>query len=187
MMFRSLPQRLARLVADFLVPMTAKQDALYWREWGAVVRCCKATGLPVPDRHALHGAAMGFGRSHLAFTNEDFDQVLGVFRSYSRPDDLVGQLRQLNQPRARLMYAVKALAPSAEYWAGIARDRFGTSDLEALSTDQLTQLRNTLTARGRACQRRNRAVRGADAYLHDRSLRGAGPGTVASETESVAT
>jgi hypothetical protein len=166
--------------------MTAKQNSLYWREWGAVVRFCKANGLPEPDRHSLHAAALGAEKSHLAFTNEDFDRVLGEFRSYSRPADLGGQLRQLNQPRIRLKYAVNALAPAAEYWEKIARDRFGTDDLDALSIEQLTQLRNTLADRRRARGRRDRAgcVTGAD--LDNRSLRGAGPERLAAEPESVA-
>lgn len=167
--------------------MTAKQNSLYWREWGAVVRYCKANDLPAPDRHALHVAALGADRSHLAFTNEDFDRVLAEFRAHSRPDDLAAQLRQLSQPRIRLKYAVNALAPAAEYWAKIARDRFGTDNLDALSIEQLTQLRNTLAARGRAHQRRDRAGRITDADLDNRSLRGTGLETVAAESESVAT
>lgn len=166
--------------------MTAKQNSLYWREWGAVVRYCKANGLPAPDRHSLHAAALGAEKSHLAFTNDDFDQVLGGFRSYSRPADLAGQLRQLNQPRLRLKYAVNALAPAAEYWAKIARDKFGTDDLDALSIEQLTQLRNTLADRRRARQRRERAGHVTDAALDNRSLRGAGPERVATEPVSVA-
>jgi hypothetical protein len=166
--------------------MSPKQNSLYWREWGAVVRFCKANGLPEPDRHSLHAAALGTEKSHLAFTNEDFDRVLGAFRSYSRPADLAGQLRQLNQPRIRLKYAVNALAPAAEYWAKIARDRFGTDDLDALTIEQLTQLRNTLAARGRAHRRRDRTRCDTDADLDTRSLRGAGPERVATEPESVA-
>jgi hypothetical protein len=169
--------------------VTTKQNALYWREWGALVRHCKASGLPVPDRHDLHAAVVGADKSHLAFTNDDFDQVLAAFRSYSRPADLAGQLRQLNQPRIRLKYAINALAPSAAYWASIARDKFGTADLDALSMEQLTQLRNTLADRGRARRRRERVGRvGESPSLSDnRSLRGAGPDRVADESISVAT
>jgi hypothetical protein len=161
--------------------MTAKQNSLYWREWGAVVRYCKGNNLPVPDRHSLHMAALGASRSHLAFTNEDFDQVLGEFRARSQPTNLGAQLRQIDQPRIRLKYAVNALAPDAAYWAKIARDRFGTDDLSALSIEQLTQLRNTLAARGRARQRRERAGRVTDATFENGSLRGAGPERVAAE------
>jgi hypothetical protein len=166
--------------------MTPKQNSLYWREWGAVVRHCKASGLTAPDRHALHAAALGANRSHLAFTNEDFDKVLAEFRAHSRPADVSAQLRQLAMPRVRLKYAVNALAPGAEYWGKIARDRFGTDDLDALSIEQLTQLRNTLADRRRAHRRRDRAgcLTGAD--LDNRSLRGAGSERVATELESVA-
>ena len=71
--------------------MTPKQNSLYWREWGAVVRHCKAANLPVPDRHDLHLAALGADMSHLAFSNEDFDRVLAQFRAQSRPADLGAQ------------------------------------------------------------------------------------------------
>jgi hypothetical protein len=135
----------------------------------------------------LHVAALGADRSHLAFTNEDFDKVLGGFRSYSRPADLAGQLRQLNQPRIRLKYAVHALAPAPEYWAKISRDRFGTDDLDALSIEQLTQLRNTLAARGRDRQRRDRAGSVTDADFGQRSLRRPGADKVAVEPVSAAT
>jgi hypothetical protein len=166
--------------------MSLKQNSLYWREWAAVLRQCRASGLATPDRHALHAAALGADKSHLAFTNEDLDRVLAEFRSYSRPADLVTQLRQLNQPRIRLKYAVNALAPAPEYWAKIAHDRFGTDDLDALSIEQLTQLRNTLAARGRAQRRRDRAGGVTEADLDNRSLRGAGPEKVATEPEPVA-
>ena len=169
--------------------MTPKQNSLYWREWGAVVRHCKAANLPAPDRHDLHQAALGADKSHLAFSNEDFDRVLGQFRSYSRPADLGAQLRQMSQPRVRLKYAINSLAPAADYWAAIARDRFGTCDLDALSIEQLAQLRNTLADRRRARQRRERAGQVVDAtsLSVNRSLRGAGPERVVTEPISVAT
>ena len=166
--------------------MTPKQNSLYWREWGAVARYCKASGLAAPDRHALHASALGADKSHLAFTNEDFDLVLAEFRSHSRPADLVAQLQQLNQPRIRLKYAIRALAPAAEYWSRIARDRFGTDDLDALTVEQLTQLRNTLADRRRAARRRQAAGCVTDAPLDNRSLRGAGPVRAATEPFSVA-
>lgn len=163
--------------------MTAKQNSLYWREFGAVVRYCRANGLAAPDRHALHVAALGADSSHLDFSNEDFDRVLGEFRAASRPADLVAQMRQLNQPRIRLEHAINALAPAAEYWAKIARDKFGTDDLDDLSLEQLMQLRNTLADRRRASQRRERAnhVGGASSLCVDRSLRSTGPERVAAE------
>ena len=166
--------------------MTTKQNSLYWREWGAVVRYCKGNNLAAPDRHALHLVALGTYRSHLAFTNEDFDRVLAEFRAHSRPADVSAQLRQLAMPRVRLKYAINSLAPAAEYWAKIAHDRFGTEDLDALSIEQLTQLRNTLAARGRAQRRRDRAGGVTKADLVNNSMRGAGPEKVATEPEAVA-
>jgi hypothetical protein len=160
--------------------MTPKQNALYWREWGAVVRQCKASNLPVPERHDLHLEALGAHKSHLAFSNEDFDQVLAQFRTYSRPADLGAQLRQTRQPRIRLAYAVNALA-SAAYWAAIARDRFGTDDLEALSLEQLTQLRNTLKAR-RDARRKAGSPAGGGSISDTCSLRGAGADRVLAGT-----
>ena len=134
----------------------------------------------------MHMAALGIYRSHLAFTNEDFDRVLAGFRAHSRPADVGAQLRQLAMPRIRLKYAISSLAPAPEYWAKIARDRFDTDDLDALSIEQLTQLRNTLVARGRARQRRQRAGRVTEADLDDHSMRGAGLDRVATEPEAVA-
>jgi hypothetical protein len=164
--------------------MTLKQNSLYWREWGALVRHCKAASLPAPDRHDLHMAALGEDKSHLAFSNEDFDQVLGVFRAHSRPADIGSQLRQIEQPRIRLKYAIRALAPATSYWSKISRDRFGT---DALSVEQLTQLRNTLKERRRARMLRSHPGRepGDSTTLSaNRSLRGAGPEMVAVEPVS---
>ena len=168
--------------------MTPKQNSLYWREWGAVVRHCKAASLPAPDRHDLHQAALGADKSHLAFSNEDFDRVLAQFRAQSRPEDLGAQLRQMNQPQIRLKFAINRLAPAPEYWAAIARDKFGTADLDALTLEQLSQLRNTLADRRRARQRRERAGQVVDAtsLSVNRSLRRPGAERVAAEPVSAA-
>ena len=133
--------------------MTASQNCLYFREWGNVRAVCKAQAWPVPDRHELHARALGFDKSHLDFTNEDLDKVLAEFLAISRPDDLAGQLRQQDQPRRRLLYTIRHLAPEP-YWRAIARDKFGTDDETRLDLVQLTQLRITLAARVKSRQRR---------------------------------
>jgi hypothetical protein len=89
--------------------MNPKQNTLYWREWGALTRACKAAGQAVPDRHDLHVRALGSDKSHKSFTNAEFDKVLGVFRSYSQPAAVDQQLRQLGQPRARKLHKVGEL------------------------------------------------------------------------------
>lgn len=136
--------------------MTASQNSLYFREWGRVRTTCKEQGFPVPDRHSLHVKALGQDRSHLDFTNEDFDLVLAEFRALSQPDSLAAQLRQQDQPRRRLLYSIRRLADEP-YWRAIAQDKFGTADETRLDLDQLTQLRNTLAARS---ARKRRQLRG---------------------------
>ena len=137
--------------------MTTSQNSLYFREWGRVRSACKQHGFPIPDRHDLHVKALGLDRSHLDFTNEDLDQVLAEFRAISQPDNLAAQLRQQDQPRRRLLYSIMRLADEP-YWRAIARDKFGTPDETRLDLVQLTQLRNTLTARARSRQRRAAAA-----------------------------
>ena len=105
--------------------MTAKQDALYWREWGALVRVCKRDGTPAPDRHALHVAALGADKGHGSFTNAEFDRVLAEFRVWSRPGDLRAQLRQSEQPLTRLRWRVRELSEGREaLLAKLLQDRF---------------------------------------------------------------
>ena len=126
--------------------MTALQNSLYFREWGSVRTACKQQGFPIPDRHSLHVKALGQDKSHLQFSNEDFDLVLAQFRALSQPENLAAQLRQQDMPRRRLMYSIARLAPE-HYWRAIARDKFGTPDETRLDMDQLHQLRMTLAAR----------------------------------------
>jgi len=136
--------------------MTPLQNSLYFRDWGKLRAACQQQGHPVPDRHELHIRALGQDKSHLDFTNEDFDRVLAEFRAVSRPDDLAAQLRQHAQPRTRLLYTIMRLAPEP-YWQAVARDKFGTTDLDNLDLEQLRQLRITLAARARSRERRQPA------------------------------
>lgn len=129
--------------------MTPAQNQLYWREWSAVVKACKSHGWPVPDRHELHAQALGRDKSHLHFTNQDFDLVLAEFRAISQPANLQAQLHALDQPRLRLLYAIRRLAP-APYSAAIARAKFGQPDPDQLTLGQLAQLHLTLISRARA-------------------------------------
>ena len=133
--------------------MTFSQNRLYFREWGSVRAACKAQNWPIPERHALHVRALGYDKSHLDFTNEDLDKVLAEFRAITRPDDLAGQLRQQDQPRRRLLYRIRELAPEP-YWRAIARDKFGTADEASLDLGQLRQLLITVSARARSKKRR---------------------------------
>jgi hypothetical protein len=79
------------------------QMALYWREWAACKVVRKARGLCATDeaRHALHAQALGMDKSTKDLTNRDFDRILAIFRTFSRPDDLNAQLRAEDQPEVR--------------------------------------------------------------------------------------
>jgi hypothetical protein len=121
--------------------MTKAQASLYWREWGKVRKAA-----PETDRHELHVRALGADRSHKEFTNGDLDQVLAEFRVVSEPWNLNAQMRQLNQPRKRLMWSIRNRADQP-YWEKIMRDRFSKERLEDLTDRELEQLRNTLAAR----------------------------------------
>jgi hypothetical protein len=130
--------------------MTPKQTALYWREWAAAKR---ARGLEDSDRHFLHSQALGYAASSKAFTNAELDKVLGIFRAYSRPGDLGGQLRQLNQQKTRILVKCQLLAEKlggAAYMATIVLDKFGVTNLDELTEAQANMLLFTLTNRTRA-------------------------------------
>lgn len=76
--------------------MTPRQTQLYWREWAAVRRAD-----PRADRSVLTVRALGEPTSSKALTNAQLDRVLAVFRAVSRPADVDGQLRQMEQARRR--------------------------------------------------------------------------------------
>ena len=123
--------------------MTWAQVSLYWREWNKVRKAA-----PETDRHELHTKALGYDASHKEFTNGDLDKVLAEFRVVSEPWNINAQIRQLNQPRERLMWSIRHRADQ-RYWEKIMRDRFKKGRLEELTEEELEQLRNTLVARGK--------------------------------------
>jgi hypothetical protein len=110
--------------------MTKAQTQLYFREW-ASVRKAK----PDADRHALHIAALGVDKSSKAFSNSDFDRVLGVFRAISQPGNLNAQLRQSEQVRHRLEHRLSEILQClglyvddpCVYVAKVMADKFGNS------------------------------------------------------------
>jgi hypothetical protein len=83
-----------------------------------------------------------------------FDRVLAELALLLHPDSLNPQLSALNMPATRLKYAIAQLAPGSNYLRAVMRDKFGTEDLDTLSLEQLTQLRNTLAARKSSRQRK---------------------------------
>lgn len=87
--------------------MNANQRRLYFTEWS---QCRKALAHHNPHadtaeieekRHEMHVRALGYDKSSAKLSNDEFDRVLAVFRSFSRPADLGAQLRQQDQPITR--------------------------------------------------------------------------------------
>src|ERR1051326_7166699 len=148
--------------------MTKKQESLYWREWAAVRKAS-----PQAARHELHLRALGRDKSHVLFTNLDFDRVLAEFRSISRPSDVAAQLRQLSQAKKRLLWKIQVeqvalltvlmdgeseidrRTAAESYVIEVMRVKFHTEDIHDLSEQpasedrfsQLEMLRDTLAAR----------------------------------------
>jgi len=127
-----------------------KQQNRFWAEWQAACRAqgwTKENGFSSSEidqcRKRLLAIA-GFTSLTLVDPLAGFDRVLeqlAILRT-----DLSGVHSAATMARTRLQYAIRALA-DAPYWQAITQDRFGTTDLDALTDDQLTQLRNTLTVR----------------------------------------
>ena len=127
--------------------MTAAQRAHFFRDlWPPAA---KARGVDPADREArldFFQAVLGERRSLTSFSNADFDAVKA--RCLLLVDNLAGAMEDGHPDvgeRRRLVHAIEQFL--AAYWRAIARARFKTTDLDALSVSQLTQLRNTLNAR----------------------------------------
>ena len=136
--------------------MTAKQSAHYWNLWR---NACLAQGwtpsqgVPSKDvnelRHQQQAAALGYAKSSKDLTNAEFDLVKAHFQLLANDTDLSAAVRLADPEigeRKRLIYSINRLAPEA-YRRKVTQDKFHTTDLDQLSIEQLTQLRNTLANR----------------------------------------
>ena len=120
--------------------MTPAQNKLYWREWAAVRRA-----QPDADRHGITAKALGHGKSHLDFTNRDFDLVLGAFRAIHNPD-LNGQLRQDGGDTRRVMHRISEtqellgvyVEDVAGYVVTVLADKFGVPAGGSKTLDDLS-------------------------------------------------
>jgi hypothetical protein len=131
--------------------MYPKQASRYWREVSAVCHFLGVTGAQAQTevRKRLHVQAFGEAISAKEIDHlKMFDDFLAACAAITRPDDLGTQMRQAIMGRTRLKKSIQLLADD-EYWQRIALDRFNTTDLDLLSDEQLTQLRNTVRCRSR--------------------------------------
>lgn len=137
--------------------MTPAQNQLYFREWAKAKSVYVTYAGYSPKeaealRHELHRDALGSDKSHLDFTNDDFDAVLDAFASVavleSGPSD--GQSRAESMPRRRAIFAVEKYGLPDPYVMAISVDQFGTPDWRSLSIPDLRLLRITCRKRARS-------------------------------------
>lgn len=77
---------------------------------------------------------------------EGFDALKKTWLAVTQPANLNEQMKMEQMPRHRLITRIRSMAPEA-YWSKIARDKYGTDDLDGLNDKELTDLRNTCEAR----------------------------------------
>lgn len=120
--------------------LTRSQNALYWREWSAAKRALMLSASPARTRetwtkleentrrHEITIRALGADKSHVDFTNAEFDQVLGELRAISKPGDLNAQLRQVRGAHRRAEWSLdrlmRKLGVDRNYVQGIVDQMF---------------------------------------------------------------
>lgn len=130
--------------------MSIGQRNSYFKMWAQIVRVRGYRGsaeVMSALRHDFH-AECGLGRISAKEIDrmKGFDAVKARFLAIMHPANLNAQMSMADQPRHRLITRITDMAPQA-YWARIARDKYGTDDLDGLNEKELTDLRNTLEAR----------------------------------------
>lgn len=120
------------------------KDGKYWNEWKAV-RAVK----PDLDRHAFHVEVFGEDKSHVDFTNDDFDAFLAACKAITEPGNLQAQLDALNGRKKRLLFGITRAA-SPDYVAGIvarmrSEGKLKASRLDMLDPDDLEKVRIAIT------------------------------------------
>jgi hypothetical protein len=137
--------------------MTPKQHQLYFREWAKAKSVyVKFAGYSQKEaeamRHELHRDALGSDKSHLDFTNDDFDAVLDAFEAVSVLEfgPHGHRERAAEMPRRRAIYAVEKYGLPEPYVMAISVDQFGTPDWRDLPFESLRLLRITCRKRARS-------------------------------------
>jgi hypothetical protein len=139
---------------NFVPQWSRAKDGKYWREWQAVHKA-----RPDLDRHAFHVEIFGEDKSHVDFTNDDFDAFLGACKAITEPGNLQAQLDALNGRKKRLRFGILAAAAELgvglDYIDGIVRQMnergaLASSKLDHLDADDLHKVRVALSkAKGR--------------------------------------
>lgn len=134
---------------NFVPQWSPAKDGKYWNEWKAV----KAVK-PDLERHAFHVEIFGEDKSHVDFTNDDFDAFLAACKAITEPGNLQAQLDALNGRKKRLRFgilaAAAALGVGLDYVDGIVRQMnergaLASSKLDELDADDLLRVRIALS------------------------------------------
>lgn len=126
--------------------MTWAQSWSYVRMWNEIRR---ATGWENTREARLDWhEASGLGRCSAKDINhlKGFDALKIYWLAVTKPANLNEQMRMQEMPKHRLKTRIRGMTPEA-YWSKIARDKYGTDDLDGLNEKELIDLRNTLEAR----------------------------------------
>lgn len=131
--------------------LTAKQDKLYWREWGKARKALRAAGFDPADadaqREIYTTEALGSYVPHREMSNAQLDRMLEVFRAIAAPDD-ISHATDVPGPRRRLLYGIAKLATGREdYIREICLDCGLSGDWRRLSDTDLSKLRSTMARR----------------------------------------
>jgi hypothetical protein len=130
--------------------MTEDQHGAYWR---LISQCSRVMGAATAAekeeaRKLIHFRA--FDRHGVSAKDIDHLKMFDAFKAAClaiiKPNDLQAQVDQANMERTRLIHRINELAPEI-YWRSEAKRKFGTDELEQLSTGDLTMFRNHLQAR----------------------------------------
>lgn len=120
------------------------QQFRFFREWQSIVRSNDWSHAQAEtERHALIERA-GFSSLKDVDHTHGYTAVLKELAALN--EDLSGMLQADANGRRTMIWKIKHTV-GENYWQKIARDRFGTDDLDALKDEQLKQLLFTVSDR----------------------------------------
>ena len=120
------------------------QQHLFWREWSKIVSSHGwAPGLAETERKAML-QRIGFTSLTKVDPVNGFTAVLKEMAVLQ--ENLTGMMHADDNPRRMMIWNIRSKSADG-YWQSIARDRFGTDNLDSLSDAQLQQILYTVSDR----------------------------------------
>lgn len=130
--------------------MTKKQQQLYFREWGKVRRHLRAAGYSPKEADAerleIHR------RRDLPKSSKNFNKTTNLDAFITECRLILGSsaVDVTDQPRKRLVHAIRSLGLDDAYLNKLALDKGHGPEWQALKPEQLQQLLFTAKARARS-------------------------------------